>query len=761
MKRVVPILLLAVACADRQPATGPDASFTLAVAPPSLTLSPGASGMVTVTATRAGGFTGAIAVAFDGLPAGVAADTPPIAAGADATVLTLRNMRIGNPVNGVRVSVRGTAAGRSASASFDISVQCPATPAAELTILAGAPGGAGIADDTGADARFDEPESLVGDGAGNLYVADTFNNAIRKISLPSGEVTTIAAAAAGFVTPFGITRAGDFLYVTDTFNHTIRRIDPASGAVTTIAGKAGEPGSADGAPADARFDEPGGIASDGESLFVADNANDTIRRIDLASGLVSTVAGSPGQAGSDDGICDLARFKGPTGVAADGAGNLFVADTGNDTIRKIVLATEVVSTFAGAAGQAGAAGGIGGEARFDEPSGLAVDGAGGLYVADIGNQLIRFVDLASGDVTGVAGAPSPMCKFEDPNRLCFPRGVAVERGVVYVADTGADVIRALATDGLHVVAGGSPHPALTDGIGGAARFRFPFLLAGDGADIVYVADSGADAVRRVSVSTGQVSQVARLPAGFEGVSGVALDGDALYVTNTFESVIEKVTLADGRFSIVAGTAGAAGSGDGVGVDAQFMAPTGIVSDGHGSLYVADESAIRRIDLGSFAVTTLPVTFALDDDPDSQTAFSRPTGLAFDGAGNLYVADTSNHVIRRVDLASSVVSTVAGKTTLAGAADGTAGEARFNSPQGLALDGGILYVADSGNGLVRTIDLASRAVETVLGQPGVQGVKAGPLPARLNQPAGLALFGGGRLVISDRPENVLLLARFSQ
>jgi DNA-binding beta-propeller fold protein YncE len=266
----------------------------------------------------------------------------------------------------------------------------------------------------------------------------------------------------------------------------------------------------------------------------------------------------------------------------------------------------------------------------------------------------------------------------------------------------------------------------------------------------------------VSLSSGEVSQVARIPAGFEGLSGVALDGDALYVTNEFEAVVEKVTLADGRFSIVAGTAGEPGSGDGIGLGAHFTAPTGILSDGHGRLYVADDFALRRIEIGTFAVTTLPVTFTPDDaDPEAQTPFIRPTGLALDGAGNLYVADTFNNVVRRVDLATNVVTKVAGRVRVAGAADGKGGEARFNSPQGLALDGGILYVADGGNGLVRTIDLASGAVETVLGEPGVNGLKPGPLPARLNQPTGLALFSGGRLVISDRPENVLLLARFGQ
>src|SRR5438309_1142696 len=160
MKRLLLVLLLAAACSYQQPAAGPEGSFALAVTPASLTLAPGATATVTVTATRAGGITEAIAVAFDGLPAGVATDTPPIAAGADVTVLTLRNLRTGNSVNGVRVAVRGTAAGRIESATFDISVQCPVTPGAELSLIAGAPGGAGDADDVRADARFNTPDSL-------------------------------------------------------------------------------------------------------------------------------------------------------------------------------------------------------------------------------------------------------------------------------------------------------------------------------------------------------------------------------------------------------------------------------------------------------------------------------------------------------------------------------------------------------------------------------------------------------------------------
>ena len=192
------------------------------------------------------------------------------------------------------------------------------------------------------------------------------------------------------------------VYVADTGNDTIRKITPA-GVVTTLAGTAGQAGSADGTGTAARFNEPDGVAVDAAgNVYVADTNNDTIRKITPA-GVVTTLAGTAGQAGSADGTGAAAQFNAPEGVAVDGAGNVYVADTGNDTIRKITPAG-VVTTLAGTAGQVGSADGTGSAARFNDPDGVAVDGAGNVYVADTINDTIREITPA-GVVTTLAGSP--------------------------------------------------------------------------------------------------------------------------------------------------------------------------------------------------------------------------------------------------------------------------------------------------------------------------------------------------------------------
>jgi hypothetical protein len=185
-------------------------------------------------------------------------------------------------------------------------------------------------------ARFRNPLGVVPDGAGNLYVADTDNDTIRKVVL-------------------------------------------ATGAVTTLAGTAGSIGYADGIGAAARFNGPTGLATDGAgNLYVADTGNNTIRKVVLATGVVTTLAGNATLPGSADGTGPAARFISPRGVALDGAGNLYVADEGNHTVRVMVLATGAVTTLAGAAGMYGNMDGTGAAARFNSPFGVAADGAGNL-----------------------------------------------------------------------------------------------------------------------------------------------------------------------------------------------------------------------------------------------------------------------------------------------------------------------------------------------------------------------------------------------
>jgi DNA-binding beta-propeller fold protein YncE len=330
----------------------------------------------------------------------------------------------------------------------------------KVSTLAG--GGFGFADGIGGDAKFRGLVDIASDAAGNLYVADSMNHRIRKIT-PAGEVSTLAGGEEGFADGIGgdarfnklrgiaIDAAGNLYvsdaaddryasdaagnhYVADRGNHRIRKITPA-GEVTTLAG-GGERGFADGVGSDAKFYRPSGIASDAAgNLYVADFANHCIRKITPA-GEVSTLAG--GEGGFADGVGSDARFLGPHGIASDAAGNLYVAD-GNSSIRKITPAGEV-STLAGR--EEGFADGIGDGAKFYHPRGIAIDAAGNLYVADTDNHRIRMITPA-GKVSTLAGGEDGFADgIGSDARFYFPHGIAIDAaGNLYVADTFSNRIR--------------------------------------------------------------------------------------------------------------------------------------------------------------------------------------------------------------------------------------------------------------------------------------------------------------------------------
>jgi len=277
-----------------------------------------------------------------------------------------------------------------------------------VTTLAGSTT-SGSTDGKGTDARFYYPSGVACDGKGNLYVVDQNNNMIRKIVISTGIVTTLAGSIsngradgtgtiAHFSNPYGITYdvAGN-LYVTDSGNNKIRKISIATGEVTTLAGS-GSWSSTDGSGTTASFFCPAGIVSVGRgNLYVADLGGCKIRKIAISKGEVSTMAGN-GKNGFTDGICTEASFYNPIGVASDGLGNLYVTDSGNNKIRKISITTGVVSTLAGS-GSVGSTDGVGTTASFNDPIGIAYDGLGNLYVTDSGNNKIRKIVISTGIVS--------------------------------------------------------------------------------------------------------------------------------------------------------------------------------------------------------------------------------------------------------------------------------------------------------------------------------------------------------------------------
>ena len=307
-------------------------------------------------------------------------------------------------------------------------------------------GGGGEPDDA---PQFHYPRAVAVDGSGNVYVADTINSTLRKVT-PEGTVSTLAGtagapgsadgtgAAARFNYPRGVAvdPSGN-VYLADTGNNTIRKVSPA-GVVSTLAGAAGFYGPEDGTGAAARFRAPYGVAVDASgNVYVADTYNCTVRKVSPAGG-VSTLAGS-GTCGSDDGTGAAAQFNFPQGVAVDGSGNVYVADTESHTIRKVSPAG-VVSTLAGTAGAPGSADGTGAAAQFNSPAGVDVDGSGSIYVADWWNRTVRKVTAA--------GVVSTLPGNADPD-LLNPGGVAVDgSGDIYVADTTGNTIRKVSPAGV-------------------------------------------------------------------------------------------------------------------------------------------------------------------------------------------------------------------------------------------------------------------------------------------------------------------------
>ena len=542
-------------------------------------------------------------------------------------------------------------------------------------------------------------------------------------------------SAARFFFPCGIAvDSGGNVYVSEILNQTIRKITPA-GVVSTIAGAVGVNGSADGPGAVARFSNPADLAIDSTgNLYVADNLNSTIRKIVLGSSVrdisVSTFAGTAGVVGSNNGTGAAASFNGPYGLSVDGAGNIYVADTYNHTIRKITSA-RVVSTFAGTAGIYGAADGTGSAARFNTPTDITVNSAGTLlYVADYGNNEIRkitstrVVSTLAGSVNNPPGGVGYVEGTGRAARFGEPNGIAVAGTTVYVTDAN-NTIRKITSAGVVTTLAGTPGVAGgADGTGAAAQFNFPSGVAADSKGNVYVADLNNCTIRKIVAATGVVTTL----AGTAGVAGyadgtgpaarftyphsVAVDsaGSTVYVSDAFNQVVRKINVSTGAVTTLAGYQpdGAVEDVDGTGSNARLNYPGGIAVDKNGNVYVAEQSAstIRKITPGG-VVTTLAGTFTSNgnyggsaDGTGPAARFYAPWGIAVDAKGTLYLADWGNCTIRKIT-STGVVTTLGGVPVANGMNDATGSGARFFYPTGIASDAtGKIYIADSKNSEIR-------------------------------------------------------------
>jgi sugar lactone lactonase YvrE len=577
-------------------------------------------------------------------------------------------------------------------------------------------------DGTGTNARFFNPTAAAIDSAGNIYIADGGDHTVRKVTA-GGVVTTIAGASgepgsadgvgtnAQFLYPYAVAVDGSGnVYVTDIGNQNVRKIT-AGGVVTTLAGTLGIAGSLNGSALAAQFNLPQGIAVDtAGNVYVSDTNNDMIRVIS-ASGVVTTLAGAAGQSGNSDGTGASARFNNPEGIAMDAAGNLYVADFGNSTIRKIA-AGATVTTLAGSSAQTGSADGENSAAQFNHPSAVSLDGAGNVYVIDTSNQTVRKI-TAGGIVSTLAGSPGLGGRADGAGAAAsffYPAGIAANSaGTVYVADTGNHALRVVTSAGVvSTLAGAAGVSGNADGTGAAALFGYPYGVAIDSSGNVYIADHNNDTIRKMT------------PAG---------------AVTTF-----------------AGAAGIPGSANGVGGAARFNGPTGVAVDGAGNVYVADSGnmSIRKITAGGIVTTFVGYSGVAgsSDGLGAIARFNAPQGVAVDGSGNVYVADTNNNTIRKVTTGGTV-TTLAGAAGQTGSFDGLGGAARFDAPYGVAVDGaGNVYVADFFNATIRKITPGG-TVTTLAGLAGRAGMADGAgNAARFNQPYGVAVDGSGNVLVAD-------------
>lgn len=497
-------------------------------------------------------------------------------------------------------------------------------------------------------AEFNSPFGVAIDAAGNVYVMDGENSAVRKIT-PAGAVSTLAVDTAYHLALDLAADAAGNVYVANHLNQRIFKITP-SGIKSVLAGN-GTKGFRDGPGANSEFNLNTGIAADGSgNVFVTDGA-DNLRKITPA-GMVSTLSGSN--------FTLLSAAGAPGQLAIDHSGNFYVTEEFARQVFKITTITPAtVSTVAGNGSQ-GLVNTRPAISEFFNPAGIVIDAvSGNIYIADENNNAIRRI-TPSGQVSTLAGGAKG---FADGNgslaKFSAPTGITVDgSGNIYVADCNNHRIRLVTPDGVVTTLAGTSTRGFVDGADTVAEFNFPVAVAVDAIGNVYVADADNNRIRKISA--GQVSTLA---------------GNGL------------AAFADGGPAV-----------------AEFRAPTGVAVDATGNVYVADQgnNRIREITAAGVVRTLAGSSNGFLDATGAAARFNQPVGLVVDGSGTVYVTDQHNNRIRKITPAG-VVTTLAGDGTPA-LLDGYLGlNAEFNLPFGIAISrSGSLYISDWQNNVIRLI-----------------------------------------------------------
>jgi trimeric autotransporter adhesin len=581
-----------------------------------------------------------------------------------------------------------------------------------------------------ASAQLCDPYGVFVDGAGNIFIADTFNEAIREVAATSGTINTVAgngnfcadpttpcgdggaAIAAQLDLPEGVfvDTAGN-IFIADTDTNRIRVVNPGTAQIT-IAGVLIPPGDIQ-TVAGAYYDSQGGSAciysnvpqpatsanlcvpanifvDSSENIFIADTGNQTIREVAVA-GTIQTLAGNGTAGYSGDGAAATsAELNYPNSMVVDGVGNIFIADSDNFVIREVAsgnIQTVIGNGFASYSGDGGAAT----DAQLNYPGGVVVDGSGNVLISDSASSVIREVAAASGDIQTLAG-------------------------------TGAECADPTAT------------PACGDGgLASSAQFNNPYAVALDSSGNVYIADTLDNRIRVINTGAAAIT-------------------------------IATITIGPSEIATVAGNGTAGYSGDNeLATSTELFNPLGVFVDSAGNIFIADteNNRIREVAVSTGIITTVAGTGAQCNPPNATCGdggvataanLAFPAGVFVDLSENIYIADSGDNRIREVTASTGNISTVAGTGIPGYAGDGAAAiSALLDAPDGVFVDtSGNIFIADTQNSVIRQVVAATGFIATIAGNntPGFSGDGGVATTAELNTP--VALFGNaaGKLFVAD-------------
>ena len=645
------------------------------------------------------------------------------------------------------------------------------------------------------------PRGLAVDLSGNLYISDYGNQRVRKVAAATGFISTVAGTGSGGFTGDTLLYATNAqiysvqgiavdsasnIYFTD-YSGRFRKVT-AAGIISTVAGSIGSASytySGDGGSAiNAGFNQPYGVVFDSAgNIYIADYSNSRVRKITVATGIITTVVGTgTGGFAGDAGQATSAQINNPTGLAFDSAGNLYIADYNNHRIRK-VNTSGIITTVAGLAGfgyTAAHDGGAATSATLNNPRGVVADAAGNIYIADTGNNRIRKVAVGTGIITSVTASVNT------------PYAIVIDTlGILCVADYGNNRVIKVTSDGtVTTVAGGTGNTAYNgDGITAtSANLWIPNMVALDSAGNIYITDNNYR-IRKVTVATGIITTVVGTGTqGFNGDSrtvatgtslyspwGLALDssGSNLYIADRDNNRVRQVNLATGAIYTVAGTGNGGATGDGgAATSAAINLPSGVALDASGNLYIADYSnqRIRKVIASTGIMITVVGSgangYAGDNGYALGAKLSNPQAVTLDASNNIYFAEGGNNRVRKVTASTGIVTTVAGNGTTTYVADPTmdaVSNAQLNGPGGLALDASNnLYITSSGDHRIRMVTNAPAApnqlnITTIANINGGGGMTDG-VPAAtstsslLNNPFAVAVDSIGYVYVAETGNN---------